>query len=500
MRRLSNAEYGNTVTDLFASVPGIGSMVAAMTKDFPADPDSLGFQNSADFLVVQPLGAQKYLDAAEQIAQVAAQSPALVSCPGTPDAKCASAFARSFGKRAFRRPVTDAEAARFDALYGKAAAAGYDFKTGIEWIVFAMLQSPPFLYRVELGTPPKNGLAKPTPYEMASRLSYLFWQSMPDEALFAAAEANQLDTPAQIEAQARRLLGDAKAGRVIEYFDEWMDLNTLQEKFVRDATIYKGLNPALPTLLRDESRAFVSGLLKDPNGGLEQLLSAPYTFMNKDLAAHYKATGPTTAAFERVDQPGRSGVLTQGMLLVHDKSTRTSIVRRGLKVRTDVLCQIVPAPPPNVPTLEAIDPKLPQRQRLERHRVDPACNGCHVLMDPVGVAFEGFDAVGRARTADENGVPIDSSSTLSSTDDADGPVANALELGRKLARSDQVRRCYATNSFRFFYGREVEDSDTCSMAQIMADFKRTNYSLTEILVALTKTDAFLYRPLPEVQP
>ncbi len=500
MRRLSSAEYRNTVTDLFAQVPGIAAMVAPSIKDFPADPDSLGFQNSADFLVVQSLGAQKYLDAAEQLAQAAAQAPNLVTCPATPDDKCAGAFARTFGKRAFRRPLSATEAARFDALYAKAAAAGYDFKTGVEWIVFAILQSPQFLYRVELGAPPKNGLAKPSPYEMATRLSYLLWQSMPDDALFAAAEANQLDTPAQIEVQARRLLADPKAGRVIEYFDEWMDLDVLQDKFARDPVVYKGLNPALPSLLRDETHAFVSSLLKDPNGGFEQLLSAPYTFMNKDLAAHYKASGPTTATFERVEQPGRSGVLTQGMLLGHDKATRTSIVLRGLKVRTDLLCQIVPAPPGDVPALDAIDPKLPQRQRLERHRTDPSCSGCHTLMDPIGVAFEGFDAVGRTRTVDENGVPVDTATTLSLTEDADGPVASAVDLGKRLARSEQARRCYVTNSFRFFYGREVEAADMCSMAQIMTDFKKANYSLSSILTALTKTDAFLYRSLPEVQP
>src|SRR5262249_25645374 len=157
-----------------------------------SDPQSLGFRNSADFLVVQSLGAQKYLDAAEQLAETAALSPALVTCTGAQDATCASAFIRSFGKRAFRRPLTNADAARYEALYQKAITSGYDFKTGIEWIVFALLQSQQFLYRVEFGAPPSGSVAQPTQYEMASRLSYLYWQSMPDDTLFTAAEQGQL--------------------------------------------------------------------------------------------------------------------------------------------------------------------------------------------------------------------------------------------------------------------------------------------------------------------
>src|SRR5262249_44069294 len=146
LRRLSNNEYRNTITDLFASVPGIGAKVDPATQDFPPDPESLGFRNSADFLVVQSLGAQKYLDAAEQLAEAAAQSTSLVTCTGAQDATCASNFIRTFGKRVYRRPIADADAARYEALYKKAIDGGYDFKTGIEWIVFAMLQSQQFLY------------------------------------------------------------------------------------------------------------------------------------------------------------------------------------------------------------------------------------------------------------------------------------------------------------------------------------------------------------------
>jgi len=500
LRRLSNAEYRNTLTDLFASVPTVVAKVTTVTQDLPSEPESLGFRNSADFLVVQSLGAQKYLDAAEQLAETAAQSTSLVTCPSTPDATCAGNFVRSFGKKAYRRPLTDEEAGRYDAVYQKAITSGYDFKTGIEWIVFSMLQSQPFLYRFEFATAPAGTVAPLNQHEMASRLSYLFWQSMPDDALLGAADKGELTTPAQIEAQARRMLQDPKADRLLEYFDQWMDLDVL-DSMDRDPNVYPGIDPTLPQLLTQESHTFVSGLLHDASGSFDQLLTAPYTFANAALARHYGLAGPAGTAFERVAVPGRSGILTQGMLLAHDKATRTSIVRRGLKIRIDFLCQQVPAPPPNVDiNLEGLGPNLTQRQRLEQHRTQPLCASCHNLMDPVGVVFEGIDAVGRLRTVDETGAPVDTTSALSQTVDADGPVSNPGEIGRRLAGSEEVRQCYARQSFRFFFGRELESTDVCSAARMLKDFNGSGYKLSELILSLSKTDAFLYRTAPEVTP
>jgi hypothetical protein len=495
LRRLSNTEYRNTVSDLFANVPSVVALVPTATSGFPSEPESLGFRNSGDYLTVPSLAAQKYLDAAEQIAEAAAGASNFVTCAnGTQDAACAATFISTFGKQVYRRPLAADDTARYQALYDKAISSGYDFKTGIEWIVFAMLQSPQFLYRFELGATPTGSTAKPTQYEIASRLSYIYLQSMPDAALFAAAEAGALASQDQVEAQARRLLADPKGTRLLDYFEQWLDTDTLPE-MVRDTKVYPNLDPNLPALLQGETRAFVGDLLSSSSGTFDALFTAPYTFANAALAKHYGLTGPAGATYERVDAPGRAGVLTQGMLLAHDKATRTSIVRRGLKIRTDVLCQIVPAPPPNVDlsTLDKTATGVSQRERLEQHRTVATCAGCHNLMDPIGVVFEGFDAVGRARTMDENGLPVVLASTVSGTQDADGPVADATELGQRLAQSEQVRACYVTNNFRFFYGHEVEQADACSLARLLVDFKGAGYNLTELLVALTRTDAFLYR-------
>ena len=412
---------------------------------------------------------------------------------------CAKSFIQSFGKRAYRRALTSEESARYEALFQKALGS-YDFKTGVEWTVATVLQSPEFLYRVERGEPSGGAVTRPKPSEMAARLSYLFWQSQPDAALTALADSGGLDTAEQVEAQARKMLADPRSGRLFQYFAEWLDLDRLDD-FARDATVFPGLPAGLPTLYANETRAFVSSLLQRPDGSFNELLTAPYTYANQTLAKFYGLSGPAGDAFERVADDRRSGILTQAFLMAQDKPYRTSIVRRGLKLRTDLLCQNIPAPPNNVIlNLDGGSADLSQRERLERHRSDPTCAGCHDLLDPVGLVFESFDAVGRFRTADENGRPISTASVLNAAASADGPVADVRELGAKLAVSPEARDCYVTQSFRFFFGRDVEAADACSIARLKTKFSEKNFSLTELLVGLTQTDAFLYRPTLEVSP
>ncbi|WP_437876278.1 DUF1592 domain-containing protein [Sorangium sp. So ce513] len=502
LRRLSNQEYTNTLKDLFAGVPGVASAIDTAVATFPHEPESLGFRNNASFLTVGPLVAQKYLDAAEEIAAVAARADGLVSCDPKElgELECARDFIRTFGARAYRRPLTEAEVQRYEERF-TAGAEGHSFQDGVEWVVFSMLQSPNVLYRVEVGEDSTGEVTEPTPYEMASRLSYLIWQSLPDEELTRAAAADELRTPEQIEVQVRRMLADPRADRLFEYFDQWLDIDMLGD-MTRDPEVYPGVVSSLPTLLRQETHTFLKSLFADPNGSFGELLSADYSFVNGALAQHYGVDGVSGDDFVKVSMPGRSGVLTQGMMLTRDKATRTSIVRRGLKVRTDLLCGIVPAPPNDVQLdLEGFGEGLSQRERLERHRTEASCAGCHELMDPLGVVFESFDAVGRFRTTDEAGRPVDTSSVIAHTRDANGPVASAAELGQRLAQSEEARACYVLQNFRFFYGRDRTEADRCSMATLSTAFKESGYSLSELVVALTQTDAFRYRPVtnPERQ-
>jgi hypothetical protein len=502
LRRLSNAEYKNTLSDLFVGLSGVAPEIEAATKELPPSPESLGFRNSAEFLTVQPLLAQNYMDAAGRLAALAAKSDGIVPCqPSAGDElSCGRAFLQDFGQKAYRRALTADELARYETAF-RAAFEKYGFQSAVEFAIYSMLQSPQFLYRVEAGAPGgAAGITRPTPNELAVRLSYLFWQSAPDRALLDAAASGAFDTPEAIAAQARRMLADPRSERLFQYFAEWLDLDRLDD-FSRDPKTFPELPSELPNWFTSESRAFVSGLLAAPGASFHELLTAPYTYANRGLATHYGLEAPSGDGFQRVAAPQRSGILTQAFLSTHDKANRTSIVRRGLKLRTDFLCNNVPAPPDDVALdLESIGQGLSQREKLEQHRMAEACVGCHALMDPLGVVFESFDAVGRPRTVDETGHPIVTASTLTFTRDMDGPVADVRELGEKLAGSAEVRDCYVTQTFRFFFGRDVEAADACSVERLRQAFS-ADQSLSGLLVALTQTDAFLYRPvIEEIRP
>jgi hypothetical protein len=493
LRRLSNAEYQNTVGDLL----GDASLAKTAASQFPPETESLSFRNNARFLQINAVQAQLYMDAAESLAKAAAADTTLLPCTPVSGSErdCATEFIQEFGLKAYRRPLTDAEVTAYQAVYDKALAS-YPFATGIEWIVFTMLQSPHFLNRVELASPAVAGTTyeRPSHYEMASRLSYLLWQSMPDSTLLQAAAAGELGTAAEVEAQARRMLADPRAKRVYQFFEQWLDVDRLAN-IERDTNVFPAYTDALPGLLEQETKAFIEDVLWNQNGDFETLMTAPSSFLNADLATHYGVTGPTGTAFESTPMPGRAGIFTQaGVLTVHDKPTRTSIVLRGLKIRTDFLCQTVGAPPADIVVdLQEITAGISQKDRLAAHREQALCASCHDKMDPLGLVFENFDAIGRTRTVDEYGNPIDTSGEITFTRESDGPVANATELAAALAKSPEVQDCFATQSFRFFYGRAESKADACSLAQLSTAFEKSNHSIVELLVALTQTDAFLYR-------
>ncbi|MDX2019682.1 MAG: DUF1592 domain-containing protein [Deltaproteobacteria bacterium] len=492
MRRLSNAEYRHTVSDLL----GMAAQVRTFTADFTPENESLGFRNNAEFLPVSSLAAEQFSTAADKLSAAAAADPNFVKCANPSDkAACAKEFIGNFGTRAYRRPLTTEEVTRFTTMFN-AAMTKYDFSAGVEWVVNAMLQSPYFLFRYEAGKAlAGKSYAAVDHYEMASRLSYLLWQSMPDAALFDAAKQGKLGTAAEVLAQAKRMIGDTKAERSLEFFRQWLDTDQL-DRFSRDATVFKNLPGNLATLFDGEVAAFTRDLMMGGQGTFADLMSAPYTYVNADLAKHYGIGGTFGTEFTRTNSATASGVLTQaGFLTVHDKPTRTSIVLRGVKVRTDVMCELIPAPPANVPlNLDKLSSGLTQKERLAMHRTDPSCSGCHNLIDPVGVVFEGYDAVGRPRTMEEAGKPVDTNSEITSSVDLDGKVANPLEFGKKLAASNAAQQCYLAQNFRFFYGRDYTNADLCSRGQLTKAWKDAGFNLKQMLVSLTQTDAFLYRP------
>lgn len=506
IRRLTRIEYNNTIFQLLGDI-------SRPANNFAPDEEALGFDNQAGALVVSPLLAEQYMTAAEELARNNAeklllQLPACSASGSVDTAACTSdseAFIRSFGKRAFRRPLTEDEVALHKAMFEQGTALGdTDFSPqgGVELVVQAMLQSPYFLYRVEFGMPDPDdsGVVPLTSYEIASRLSYLLWNTMPDDALFKAAEQDELLTAAQIEAQARRMIETPRAREAVKNFHrQWLKLDDIEphvRAIGKNRAIYPDYYEPVLSLMRKEAEAFFDYTIFDQEGSLETLFTAPYSMMNEELAAYYGIqNGPTGGEFVRVDlDPERySGFLTQGGLLtLYAKPDRSSPIHRGKFVRESLLCQSPPPPPDIIPPVPTVDENQTTREQFAQHSVDPLCNGCHRLMDPLGLAFEHYDGIGRYREL-EWGLPIDDRGEIIASKDADGPFTGVVELAHKLSDSRDVRECVVTQWFRYGYGRAETREDTCSVDTVRAAFADSDYNIKDLIIALTKTDAFRYR-------
>jgi hypothetical protein len=493
LRRLSNVEYVNTVTDLF------GGQVPADLKFIPeARVD--GFDNNAEGRTVSNTLALQYYTASEKLAAAAtADLSALLPCdPGSRgEAVCLDEFLDTFGKRAWRRPLDLEERESLKKTFTQAKLT--TFADGIASVIQVMLLSPHFMYRVEgRAAVPNARDLRLTGFELASRLSYLLWGSMPDDQLLAAAESGSLRTAEQVLVQARRLLEHPRAAKAASRFaDQWLRLEEITG-LEKEQMVYTTFTPELRADLHGEARALFDEVLWKGDGKLGTLLTAPYTFMNGPLATFYGVTGVTGPAFQKVmlDPKQRAGFLSQGGFLgvvgVNDGGL-TSLVYRGLFVRERLFCQHVVDPPPDAPDMQPLfDPATTSARKWSQDRQKiPLCGACHAAFDPIGLGFEHFDGVGLYRTTD-HGQPVDASGELLGTD-IDGPFTGVPELARKLAASRNVSDCMATQLFRYGYGREVTGSDSCTLDRLKAVANATGGSWKDLLLAFTQTDVFLLR-------
>ncbi len=509
-RRMTSAEYNATVRDLLGDTTSPASA-------FSAEEEAGGFNNNAYALVVTPTAAEKYMYAAEGVSRRAtADVAALTGCTGEGDQAtleaCAASFIDVFGTRALRRPLTTVEKEEFLEVFRAGvdlekdprsrpelqppSVAGY--QTGIQMIIETALQSPHFLYRIELGegaSPLSAGgtVVPVTSMEMASRLSYFLWGSMPDDELLAAGMSGALSTKEQIAEQARRMLESDKARDAVATFHrQWLDYDRIAN-VSKDEELFPDWSGAIGALMQEEMRAFIDHVVFDAEGDLGTLLSAPYTVAPGDLAAFYGAAG-SGDQLVRVDFPAgqHAGLLTMGAIQAYyAHSNQTSPVHRGKLVREAILCGVIAPPPPNlVFELPMPDPNSTSRERFKQHATS-ACAGCHDLMDPIGFGFENFDSTGRYQSH-EKGKPIDASGEIFETDVA-GTFNGASELAAKLAASEDARACYAMMWFRWASGRGETEDDACTLEQLEQTFSESGANVKALLLALTQTDAFLYR-------
>jgi hypothetical protein len=493
LRRLTQSEYDNTVRDLLGDTTSPASQ-------FPPDQRVGDFTNTAVALTVSPLLAQNYEAAAEALAATAVthlgQVASACDTVATGEDACAKQFIDAFGKRAFRRKLTTDESAGLFGLY-QMNRAGADYKNGVQSVIEAVLQSSAFLYRPEFGASDRaQGTVLPlTSYEMASRLSYFLWSSMPDDTLFAAADADALQTADQISAQASRMLADPKAHPAVgEFFDEWLGVDRI-EAAAKDPTTYTAYTSDVRDSMQAETAAFADWVMWQSDGKLSTLLTSPVTFLDANLAPLYGVSGITATTPQKVslDPSQRAGILTQAAVLtVLAKPDRSSPVLRGKFIREKLLCQPVSPPPQNIViTPPMIQAGVSTRDMFTMHSQVQPCKGCHTLMDPIGFGFENYDGIGRWRTTDL-GQTVNSTGTLQGSD-VDGTFNGAVDLAHKLAGSSEVRDCMATEWFHYAMGRGDTPEDTCSLGTLKQAFADSQTDMRKLLVAVTQTPAFRYR-------
>ncbi len=491
LRRLSHAEYAETLHDL------LGYEVDA--ESLASDDVEGWFDNEASALDLSSLLAAQYQEHAEGAAE-AADLDALLPCDPLEVgyAACATLFLEDFGLRAFRRPLSEADLARYLAFW-EVAARDQGFEDGIRWSIAAMLQSPHFLYRMELGERQADDSFALTDWELATELSYLLIGSTPDAELLSLAEAGSLRDSGVLEAQALRLLADPRAeDRLATFYEGWLQLDRLAT-VSRDAETYPELTDALRTEMAGETRRLVVSLALD-GGTLADLLLARHSYMTDDLAAYYglsPGSGEADAeGFRAIELDGvqYGGLLTQGSVLTtHALPSTSSPIHRGMLIRERLLCQELPPPPSNLDTSPpAVDPTLSTRERYEQHASDPACSGCHSLIDPIGFGFESYDGVGRWR-ADDEGHAIDASGEIVGSLATNGSFEGPFALATLLATSTDVQTCYAEMSLTWAAGLYEDEATTCAAEALALASEPGEIPLLTPLLGVLDTPHFLRR-------
>jgi len=490
IHRLSRLEYNNTVRDLFG-------VKVTPANSFPADGGGGGgFDNIADTLFVPPILMERFLTAADEVLAAAAPERLFVTHPAFLRSRHAAArtVIEHFAPKVFRRPANSDDIAPLLALCDRALQHGDSYEDAVRLALKAMLVSPKFLFRIELDQP-GDAPYRITDFELASRLSYFLWSSMPDDTLFALARGGRLHDPAVLEAQVRRMIVNPKADVFAENFaGQWLRVRELLASAEPDNSRFPEFTPELRDAMIAEPIALFRSVLRENRSVLE-LLDADYAFVNERLAKHYGISGvrgPELRPVKLSDRT-RGGVLgTAAVLTLTSYPARTSPVLRGKWVLEEILGTPPPPPPPSVATLPRDDtPRqgLTFRQQLEKHRADANCAGCHKRMDPLGLGLENFDPIGRWRT-DIKGVPVDASGVLVTGEKFSGPVELKKLL---LERSDLFVRNLTEKMLSYALGRGIDYYDTPEVKRIVGAISGQGCASSTLVAEIVKSYPFQYR-------
>lgn len=489
LRLLTNREYANTVNDLLGI--STGTSIAA---SFEPDSTVKGFDNNAEASKINNGRMDAYWNAAEKLATTVSLSNLMSCANGTSLDQCATGFVPAFGKKAFRRPLASAEQTSYISLF----KLGSSNEAGARLAIQAMLASPNFLYRSEIGSS-TSGSSNLTPYETASLLSYTFIGSMPDATLLTEADNNRLTTATQLRTQAARLLGLAKAGEQLSHFGmQWLhvgDVANLQ----RDKTLYPQYSQAIGTAMKTELDNFLKEVFLKPGYQIDDLFNPGFSFLNDSLASYYGISGVSGSNFQKVTTGAqRGGVLHMGAITANLSSVKESHpIHRGLLVRRNLLCQDFAPPPPNIGEVEPLDPDKPTRQRFAAHTNNPNCQSCHQYIDNIGFGFENYDAVGRFRTVEGNSLPVDASGNISGlavmTASDNYSFTDLRGLSGVLAGAglEPTSRCVAKQYQRFATG--MAEPNQCAVNASYSRWQSQSMDLRDMMLETVTSPNFLTR-------
>jgi len=499
VRRLNGTEIRNSIEDAF-------QLGTAFGATFQADSTIHSFDNQYGGANVTVRFAEDLQVAAEKASELLAGRldkvlPCAKAISSANETACLNTFFDTTGRRVFRRPLTQDERTNLKLVFDTVRRHG-DFAYAVGGVVEAMLQSPHFAFRTEIGssTATSTGATILDGYELASELSYFLWRSAPDEALLDAVKAGQLSNATELEAQAKRMLMDSRARRgVRDFFDQWLETKQLVTGIEKSDPAF---TPALRQAMWEETGRFVENLVLTENASFDRLFTDSRTSVNKDLAAMYGISAPAGDAWASValDANQRAGFFTQpGFMAAHTSAAGFSPIPLGLFVRQKVLCQPLPPPPASIPA-PSIDPLLNTREKFAAHSDSPACKGCHAMMDPIGFGFERYDSLGRYRafeTVSGSRVPLTGKGNLQGTD-MDGDFTGPVELGKKLSTSPEVAACMVSQIMKFMLGRDTArldnqlPIDTATIASIVSSAKGA-MPVQAVILALVKSPTFFHR-------
>jgi hypothetical protein len=490
--RLTRAEFDNTARDLLGIDVQPSSMLAPDTVGGVDQRAWDGFQAAADSLATQVM------------ADPTARAKVIGCTPSGDGTACAQQFIQRFGQLAFRRPLAAAEVTRFQNLYTNRAqiTAGGTFDQAAQLIVKAFLLSPSFLTKAELSedTPAGANFAL-NGYEMASRLSYTLWGTMPDDTLFAAAAANKLSTSAEILEQAQRMVKDPKARTKVADFHERYALMgdaTRWSEAAHDPAAFPAFQASMVGLLTEEAKRFFDYITFDKGGTFQDLITKPVAFVNKDLAPIYglsAANFGTDLQVTDLNPTQRSGIFTHaGFLASYSSYDRSSPILRGAFLEKQVLCREIPAPPPDAASTPLPTTGTTNRERVAAQTSGAACSGCHTtIVNPAGFALEAYDSIGAFQTTEKGtGAPIDSVADVAvgaNTVHVTGPV----DLMAQIAASPEGQSCYAQRLVTYAYERDLTSEDACTVQTLAGKMAQNGYTIVNLVTDLTQTQSFRLR-------